>query len=980
MNKKISTLLAGVALMGAVSANAQWSAPENNEFVFLNAEGGRNLVVKGGQLDSIFNQETNMSKLSIIELDSMAWKVTVKETELGNLYKFQNRVTGDYLSLEKKTGGKLSTSEAITEWGYDDAKKALYVKDGPDSTYYVVGGASLAGVVEDSKLSTAPYNSNHGLVGFNEINVNFNLTADDFNNHIKGFSFAAVNGREDDSEPTGKKSVLTDNEWVAISIHGGKYITADEHDGKCDTLFFQKKSFFDAGKDSVGLLGIDTGYIKGTYTFDLKLFTDSAFLRRATGTANPSNYYKAGLDSLHMFTVAYDYKTDSMSIMPVALPVYQETPTADGNGAKWYDGGSNAQNVHTFFTDHPAVVGLRTLSDQLTILAVDSTSNYTDGEMIYANIHSTTRSTTLGGDAEISLDKVYFIKKLNEGDDKGKYAVANQVVGATAMAYEEAAYASMPSTQWVVKAGTADGLFELINREFPNIKKSGAFSIVKDEDGKAIENTYAIAGDTLLLEDANCAAVEGKIAVSGKNYATTGYGYYDPEVLANKTYKVASASPFMKDLFMQAKADSSIYLGEEDNYFYLEEVGKGAYGAQVKDVDSLYRYSYKLMTKKDEFVAKEGNKYILTKDGSKDPSIFLFKSWGAADNYLLVDTADINSTSTTNINWADVDIVSVNAQNADIYPTNLGDKKADLFTVTEKETPSMLFSDPAHYNIYNNNDRLAMGANNLAVMAQPGNDLKADADKFVNDNFTLWFDTVNYKKDIEASYFISQGIKAAEGEEEAQAEEAAAERMYLTVAHKDTVANNKELYSLQNAPRLYFRTASRYGVDSLIVSNFDKKAGALAPDTVCAGVTEVTFNKATGTNQLPDIDNFKFRFEVIDGTENYFMKSMTGQYVVSINGLLVAKAESDENMIATLNAPDYATSSDEVAVSEVTVIAGKGKVTIANAAGKKVVISNILGQTVANTIITSDNATIAAPAGVVVVAVEGEEAVKAIVK
>ena len=47
---------------------------------------------------------------------------------------------------------------------------------------------------------------------------------------------------------------------------------------------------------------------------------------------------------------------------------------------------------------------------------------------------------------------------------------------------------------------------------------------------------------------------------------------------------------------------------------------------------------------------------------------------------------------------------------------------------------------------------------------------------------------------------------------------------------------------------------------------------------------------------------------------------------------------------------------------------------------KKVVITNILGQTVANTVITSDNATIAAPQGVVVVAVEGEEAVKAIVK
>ncbi len=75
-----------------------------------------------------------------------------------------------------------------------------------------------------------------------------------------------------------------------------------------------------------------------------------------------------------------------------------------------------------------------------------------------------------------------------------------------------------------------------------------------------------------------------------------------------------------------------------------------------------------------------------------------------------------------------------------------------------------------------------------------------------------------------------------------------------------------------------------------------------------------------------------------------------------------------------------ATANEDVEVSSVTVIAGNGQVTVAGAAGKKVVITNILGQTVANTVVTSDNATIAAPAGVVVVAIEGEDAVKAIVK
>ena len=57
-----------------------------------------------------------------------------------------------------------------------------------------------------------------------------------------------------------------------------------------------------------------------------------------------------------------------------------------------------------------------------------------------------------------------------------------------------------------------------------------------------------------------------------------------------------------------------------------------------------------------------------------------------------------------------------------------------------------------------------------------------------------------------------------------------------------------------------------------------------------------------------------------------------------------------------------------------------GAVIVKGAQGKKVVINNVLGQTVANTVITSSEATISVPAGVVFVAVEGEPAVKAIVK
>lgn len=110
-----------------------------------------------------------------------------------------------------------------------------------------------------------------------------------------------------------------------------------------------------------------------------------------------------------------------------------------------------------------------------------------------------------------------------------------------------------------------------------------------------------------------------------------------------------------------------------------------------------------------------------------------------------------------------------------------------------------------------------------------------------------------------------------------------------------------------------------------------------------------------------------------------------GGWIKIQNGVPVIVAEDFEDAIQgdVFNADvaeGGATANDEITTSEVTIIAGEGNVTIANAAGKKVVVSNILGQTIASQVLTSDNAVIAAPQGVVVVAVEGEEAVKAIVK
>ena len=89
------------------------------------------------------------------------------------------------------------------------------------------------------------------------------------------------------------------------------------------------------------------------------------------------------------------------------------------------------------------------------------------------------------------------------------------------------------------------------------------------------------------------------------------------------------------------------------------------------------------------------------------------------------------------------------------------------------------------------------------------------------------------------------------------------------------------------------------------------------------------------------------------------------------------KGLAEKFAIKGIEAP---TANEGVSASEVKVIAVDGAINIKNAAGKNVVVSTILGQIVANEVLTSDNATISVPAGIAIVSVDGEEAVKVSVK
>lgn len=187
----------------------------------------------------------------------------------------------------------------------------------------------------------------------------------------------------------------------------------------------------------------------------------------------------------------------------------------------------------------------------------------------------------------------------------------------------------------------------------------------------------------------------------------------------------------------------------------------------------------------------------------------------------------------------------------------------------------------------------------------------------------------------------------------------------------------------------------------LLKEGFNLKEGQLITNEALRNISYKWFD--LGNNLHKDV---VFSFRLIGKEDNFLIESETtkrittganaglmiapfeGGWVKWQNGVPVIsrdayKAEITEaekfNVVKTDEAP---LANDEINVGDdvFNVTAGIGNVTIKNAAGSKVTISNILGQTVASATLTNDNQTISVPAGIIVVAVEGEAAVKAIVK
>ena len=188
--------------------------------------------------------------------------------------------------------------------------------------------------------------------------------------------------------------------------------------------------------------------------------------------------------------------------------------------------------------------------------------------------------------------------------------------------------------------------------------------------------------------------------------------------------------------------------------------------------------------------------------------------------------------------------------------------------------------------------------------------------------------------------------------------------------------------SLKNGSKQTITTESKakYGVgENGVNAKAIFKAGKLVnSDTLSTIVEGKEVMIAAKANQnkgiLDGIENFQYNIvKASDSEDNYVVRNVDGSaYLTNFNGVLGFIADKENAMRVIVETQAAPTSNESVSASEVKVVANNGSVVVKNAAGKNVVVSTILGQVVANEVLTSDNATINVPAGIVVVAVEGE--------
>ena len=392
--------------------------------------------------------------------------------------------------------------------------------------------------------------------------------------------------------------------------------------------------------------------------------------------------------------------------------------------------------------------------------------------------------------------------------------------------------------------------------------------------------------------------------------------------------------------------DGSIEENEFDDVYYAYKTEDGYARRATASFGKYYKYNLRVVGTENEYIKENSNTWEIETVSNTPTTSYIAKLNPEGSVSLVSSLSETANEVTAN---DDLDAIETNTKlaywvpnsDADVSTSTNVSEAVSLFMEVE-ELGLSLPAEPVHVSLEAQNGGFVnVNEANEGVVA-----IRTEA----AEDLTFWLDTTDSKALI-PSFYISKGSKFMYNSKDSLDAVKAGE----VNPYKVTVNNSV------SAAKAIFKAGTLVDSETL-TTTVDKKEKTVK--------VEADQNKGI----LGGLKNFQYNIVKPNDTEdNYVIRSAKDmKYVTSVNGVLAFVSDKASAMRVIVETQSAPTSNESVSASEVAVVAQNGSVVVKNAAGKNVVVSTILGQVVANEVLTSDNATINVPAGIVVVAVEGE--------
>ena len=870
--------------------------------------------------------------------DNALWQVTVKETAGQQVVTLKNKKTGNYYAIGNTSSFSASTNPAYT-LGMKLMVGANYIK------------------ISSTTISADGTSANAACIGLHQPN-NKTLTADVLNT-MEGNGFTM-------SVSTAKKDGTTEIEGVGA--FNGK-LTAVNANATSKRFQLQTEA------TEVTYVALN---VKDTWGTGVEL----------NGTNSNARGYK--------FTTVKkdDVKENHYTWFQAEYPGTNEEATNN----------ELILSVYTAATDGELI-------GRLYVTKVADTYYLTTSKDVDPASKEAWPYVTLGNKSLVDLTEVfvaaptyYSIVKVDEdGVAKGVLGVTN---GGTTAGWLNLGdvQTDQPEGQWAPAEGTTAMKLVLANRENPAVKKEFAalYKTDKTTELRAASTIYKSGDDYMVLTATALADAK----------TSDGYEIWEQNDLRDEAFTLGLSTLFGNNAYLAENHEGKHQLGLVDNvkeaatWKFTALTGKGKADGSVI-TDSVYvknTITYWNANKKGGAgwdtkvdylkivpytIANAENGEPLWYSTAVDTASYICNPSGEADRFVVKKSADGKYNFIRVVKSADdkswvLDqkmYAGFSAQYGNVQLTNIYQKREnDAFVIEKAAAPEYL-----KLNLGDTIRVFREGAES-SLLFEKGEFLGLEnIYEYTKMAPAMYVDTAFVNRTGKDNYINNcyQYLLAVEPDRHQTSEECTIPGhpshstditygRYLVslkdsadVEAKRNLHTNKYLNSEKKA-KFGFVKAS-HANDTLVIAN-SVYTGTLnqKKDSIDMGTKD--FNVAKFAFKVADQDTKAFRIQTLDG------------YLKWMNGFIIATADEKDGDIFNLKATDEnPTANEAIAAEGVQVIAGKGTVTVQGAAGKVVTVANILGQTIANQVAASDNVTIAAPAGIVVVAVEGE-ATKVVVK